>query len=135
MSVIRALSARVLREAAWAPIAVLVFQAIVARTPYKTDLDHLVHFLGGAAIAFFLFCCVRIARELLGVLRQVTPYLLAFALACTVAVLWEIAEFFSDQLLGTRLQHDLPETMGDLIAGLLGAASSLTLILVLRKMR
>jgi hypothetical protein len=132
---IQAVVIRSLREAAWAPIAVLILHAIVVRTSYRTELDHLLHFLGGAAIAFFLFRCIGIAADLLGVLRKVTHYLFAFALASTIAVLWEIAEFFSDRLLVTELQKSLSETMGDLIAGLVGAASALGVVALVYKSR
>jgi hypothetical protein len=47
---------------------------------------------------------------------------LAFALACTVALAWELAEFAIDQLAGTRLQEDLAETMSDLLFAVCGAA-------------
>jgi hypothetical protein len=44
-------SFRLLRRAAWAPIVVLIFHAIVAETGHRQTLDFVMHFCGGAAIA------------------------------------------------------------------------------------
>jgi uncharacterized membrane protein YjdF len=91
-------------------------------------LDLLLHFLGGVVLAFFFFGAVRKAAALLGDLRPVTHYLLAFSLACNFAALWEIAEFTVDQLAGLRMQKGMHDTMGDLVAGALGAACALGLV-------
>ena len=46
---------------------------------------------------------------------------------------WEIAEFASDQLIGTVSQHDLADTMSDVVAGTLGGlAARVTLVLARR---
>lgn len=96
-------SIRLLRRAAWAPIAVLIFHAIVAETPYRKALDFAMHFSGGAAIAYFLFEALREFRSLLGTPTPFGRYLFAFALACTVGVFWEFGEYFSDAFLGTHI--------------------------------
>ena len=44
-------SFRLLRRAAWAPIVVLIFHAIVAETGHRQALDFVMHFCGGADIA------------------------------------------------------------------------------------
>src|SRR5262245_46413054 len=132
---VQALLLRILRDAAWAPVAVLLLHALVVQTPYRAHMAFVLHFLGGAAIAYFFFRCLHIGGAVLGSLRQVTQYLLGFALASTVAVLWEIGEFASDQFLGTHVQKSLSETMSDLIAGLVGAACSLVVIALIRRSR
>lgn len=124
-----------LRVAAWAPILVLMLHAIVLRTPWRMNLDWLLHFLGGAATAFFLFHAARLLTQVLGHFRMPTHYLLAFGLTCAIAVGWEIVEFLSDQILGTQVQHSLSETMWDLICGVLGAAFSLVCVLLLAHVR
>ncbi|HET7198678.1 MAG TPA: hypothetical protein VFI86_08435 [Burkholderiales bacterium] len=53
--------------------------------------------------------------------------LVAFSLACTAALAWEIFEFTSDFLLGTTLQEGLFDTMTDLILAAAGAAAWLAL--------
>lgn len=113
------------RQAAWAPVAVLLFHSFMVRTPYRVQLDGVHHFLGGAAIAYFLLKAVCIAAPIIGRLRPAGTYLFAFALACAAAVFWEIAEFAADKYLGTHIQITLAETMADLIFGVLGAISTL----------
>jgi hypothetical protein len=106
---------RLARQALWAPAAVLVVNAIVTRTPYARDVYWLLHLLGGAALAYFFH---HVGAGVPPAIRHV----LAFALACTVALAWELAEFAIDQLAGTRLQEDLAETMSDLLFAVCGAA-------------
>lgn len=123
-----------LRVAAWAPIFVLILHAIVLRTPWRLSLDWLLHFLGGASTAYFLFYAARLLPQVLGHLRMLTHYMLAFGLTCAIAVGWEVVEFSSDQILGTQVQQSLVETMRDLICGVLGAVFSLVCILMLTLM-
>lgn len=110
----------IIRGAGWAPAAVLVLHAIVVRTAYRTELDGVNHFLGGAAIAFFFLQAMRIVLPEISV--TVSSYIFSFALACTIAVFWEIGEYASDHLLRTHVQISLSETMSDLIFGVTGAA-------------
>jgi hypothetical protein len=130
----RSILVRVLREAAWAPLAVLVSYAVLPATPFQPDLYWPLHFLGGAAMAFFFLQVLQMAGSVPGTLRSVGRYLAAFAAACTVTVFWEIAEFAWDQLTGSRLQRDLQETMGDLIFAVLGTASALGLMAIARRL-
>ncbi|HSV54202.1 MAG TPA: hypothetical protein VLJ57_18935 [Burkholderiaceae bacterium] len=123
---------QLLRQAAWAPACVLVLHYFMVRSQYRTAFDAVHHFLGGAAIAFFLLQAILIASPIIGRLRPVASYLFAFALACVAAVFWEIAEFAFDQLLRTQIQTSLPETMADLIFGVVGAVTALGLIAVFR---
>src|ERR671936_404355 len=79
-----------------------------------------------AALGFCYLRAIGIARPRLGELRAAAKYLLAFALACTTALAWEIAEFIVDQLAGMALQQGNFDTMSDLIFGTVGAAAYLT---------
>ena len=106
---------RVLREAAWAPIAVLVLAWIVGRLPVARDLWWLFHVFGGAALAFFC------ARALVPA-SPAARYLSAFAFAVAGAVAWELAEFAWDQAFGTRLQEGRADTISDLFFSACGAA-------------
>lgn len=117
---------RILREAAWAPVAVLSLNFFVVRL-YE-DFFWLLHLLGGAALGFFFHQAIRIAGDLLGSLRAFAQYVFAFGLACTVGLFWEIAEFAIDRILLTQLQEDLTETMSDLILDVTGAAVALAVI-------
>jgi hypothetical protein len=121
---------RILRDAAWAPAAVLIFHQVAIRLHIRSRLDHLIHFLGGAAAAYFFYRAVKIAAPYLGKLQKLTRYLLAFTLTCTIAVFWELAEFASDKLRGTHIQQSISETLWDLISGVTGATVCLALIFI-----
>ena len=54
--------------------------------------------------------------------------LVAFALGVALGGLWEIAEWGSDNMLGSSLQIDNDDTVGDLIADSLGAACGAALL-------
>jgi hypothetical protein len=51
-----------------------------------------------------------------------------FLAGCTAAVLWEIGEFFSDLILGTRIQHSIEETMMDQVNGVLGTITTICIL-------
>jgi uncharacterized membrane protein (DUF485 family) len=125
-------STRLLRRAAWAPIAVLILHAIVAETPYRQRLDFAMHFSGGAAIAYFLFVALHEFREWLGTPTPFGRYIFSFAMACTVGVFWEIGEFISDVFLHTHIQKAVSETMSDLVADATGALFALALVFIIR---
>ena len=109
---------RLLREALWAPAAIVALNVIVAWLPDPGYLWSLLHFLGGAAAAFCVFQIAGIAAPELRALR----YVLAFALACSTALAWECAEFAIDQVADTLLQEGLVDTMSDLLLSVCGAA-------------
>jgi hypothetical protein len=124
---------RILIDPGWAPFSVVIFHVILAEFGLTHRFDHLLHFLGGVAIAYFCF-------RLLALLSFLPPshgwliYLMAFAASCTAALFWEFAEFASDVFLRTSVQQGLRETMLDLIFGVLGATLSLLLIAFARSL-
>lgn len=101
---------------------------IVGKAGLRAQFDWLLHFLGGASIALFLYQLVAIFRHRFGLLTRSGHYLFTFALACTVALFWELSEFASDVFLATDVQHSLRETMLDLVYGVVGAALCVTLV-------
>jgi hypothetical protein len=119
-----------LLKAGWAPVAVVVFHAIVAKTSLRSPLDFTIHFLGGASIAFFLFHALEGFRNLFGNPTALGHYLFSFALACTVGLFWEFGELFSDTFLHTHIQRSIGETMSDLIADATGATTSLFVVAI-----
>ena len=121
---------QLIKRAAWAPIAVFIFHAGVARTSLREPLDFTIHFLGGASIAYFLFHALLCFEALLGKPTGFGRYLFSFALACTVGLFWEFGELFSDTFLHTHIQQTIHETMFDLIADATGAISALLLVFV-----
>lgn len=126
---------QLLRAAAWAPLLVLLAHQISMRTPWRSDLNWVIHFLGGAAAAYFLFHAARTFARELGPLRPLAHHLLAFALTAVVALSWEFAEFVIDHQWRWRLQQSLTDTMGDLFFGMLGAICALSVVAVATAMR
>jgi hypothetical protein len=125
---------RVLLNPGWAPLSVVALHLALAELGLTQRFDHLLHFLGGASMAYFLHGLIaRLPLRVAGLPRWV-HFLLAFTSACTVALFWEFAEFASDQLRGTSIQQSLSETMLDLLFGVLGATGSLLIIAGLRLM-
>ncbi|MFN2646646.1 MAG: hypothetical protein ABR570_16795 [Burkholderiales bacterium] len=112
---------RSLREALWAPALVVLAAFAIGRLPAADELWWLVHVAGGAALAH----CYWRATPILGDLRPIGRYIVAFAGACSTALAWELAEFALDQWLGTVLQEGSVDTMSDLMLGVSGAAAYL----------
>ncbi len=111
---------RLLKEALWAPLAVLAAAILLTRRDAR-QLYWLLHVGGGAAVAFFFLRAIDVAAPLIGTLRPLARYVAAFLLASSAALAWEFGEFAFDQFLGTRLQEGLVDTMSDLAFGVCGA--------------
>lgn len=124
-----------LRRTLWAPVVVLVFHAVIASTRWREPLDFWMHFSGGAAAAFCAWHALVTAEPFLGQNSPLGRAVFAFALACTVGLFWEFAELVSDQLRGTHIQHDLHETLRDLLADTAGALAVVALQLTARLFR
>ena len=124
---------RLARDAAWAPVSVLILHEVAARSfGHEPYVDPVMHVLGGMAAAFFLRYASSIAGRWLGAPSATALNLLAFGLTCAVALAWELAEFASDQYLGTRAQRDLGNSMRDLVLGVSGAIAYLAIRRLLR---
>lgn len=127
------------REAGWVPVFCLLLLVVPSRgfdlfTRFP-DIDIPLHFVGGIATAFF-FHRLSINASQLGVLgpfHVLTHIALVFGLLCMAAVFWEFAEFFSDSLFGTHAQLSNQDTMSDLLAGLSGGATFLSVYPLLRR--
>lgn len=104
----------------WAPLLVLAASFPLATEPFAQSVYPLLHVLGGAALAYFFRRTVRLVYR---GWPPVLSSLVAFSLACTGALAWEIAEFVIDFVFGTALQEGLFDTMTDLILAACGAAA------------
>jgi len=125
---------RIIREAAWPGLLVLVAHSILgAIFGHEPYVDPAMHLCGGAAAAFFF---VRMPRLLPGHFGELTPTarcLLAFGLASAVAVFWELGEYVSDVYLGTHAHQTIAGTLRDLADGMTGAAALVAGDLVLHR--
>lgn len=125
-----------LLSAAWAPLAVLVLHAWAgAFFGHEPWVDPIAHCLGGAAIAFFVRRAAGTAREALGAISPLGLDLLAFGLAVSAAVAWELGELASDLFLGTRIQVDARNVLRDLALGAAGAIAYVAASRVTRRSR
>lgn len=111
-----------LKRAVWAPIAVVVMHTLLAQIfGHEPYVDPAIQLCGGVAVAYLLHeACVTLSG-LLGQPSTLGRNLMAFGLTAAFAILWEAGEFVIDNLFGTDIQGDVPETMRDLILGLMGA--------------
>src|ERR1043166_13663 len=82
--------ARLLREALWAPLAILCLSVVLGPVLAAQDLWWLVHVAGGAALGF---CSLRASRIALRNVRPAAAYVVAFTATCSTALGWEMLEF------------------------------------------
>lgn len=120
---------RLLANPGWAPLGVVILHLALAEFGLTQRFDHLLHFLGGASIAYFLFGFFAFLPP---PFARWVHYLLAFTSSCTVAVFWEFAEFASDRFMGTSIQQSVSETVLDLVFGTVGASNALLVIAAFR---
>jgi len=100
------------------------------------EWDTLVHFDSGIMIAWLGMLFVRRAEVRVG---EAFPRWFALTViqltAMAFAAAWEICEFASDQLIGTVSQHDLADTMSDILAGTVGGLTAIAVLVLLRRPR
>lgn len=121
------------REAAWAPISVVVFYLtgfFLGWFNVFPPLDIPTHFMGGVTITYFYRAAIRHSEKLLGDIPSMVQVLFAITATGTTAVLWEFGEYLSDYFLRTNHVFGLNDTLKDMFFGLLGA---LLLSLVYKK--
>lgn len=125
---------RVLVNPGWAPLGVVLAHLVLAELGLTDRFDRVLHFAGGAAIAYFALGLAVRARGRFVKAPLWFLYLFAFTATCTVAVFWEFAEFASDRFMGTAVQRGLEGTILDLIYGVLGALGCLVVSVAFRKL-
>jgi hypothetical protein len=90
--------------------------------------DNLVHFLApmlSCQVAYIALARLEVLpdpRDDTSTAHYVGIFVVTFALGMAIGGLWEIVEWSSDNLLGSNLQLDNDDTVGDLIADALGSA-------------
>lgn len=123
----------VLRESAWAPLAVFGFYLfglaidLYDRFPF---MDIPTHFMGGVSITYFFRSAIRNLQVYLGDVPSLIQTLFAFTCTGTTIILWEFYENAFDFLFGTTMVRGLEDTVVDMFLGLAGA---LTLSLLYRR--
>ncbi len=102
-------------------MVVVVHYFLGKRFGHEPFVDPIMHFVGGAAIAYFFRQACSAARDRLGQPNELALDLLAFGLGVTAAMLWELGEFSLVVAYDITVRHDLPDTMRDLVVGTFGA--------------
>ena len=113
-----------MREAAWAPLAVIAFYLIgLALHLYDLypALDIPSHLAGGAAMTYFFRVAIRNSQKSLGEIPFPIQVLLALTSTATVIILWEFYENILDFFFGANTVRGLLDTLQDMAMGLLGA--------------
>jgi len=118
---------KIIRAGAWMPAAIFGTHILMSRVFHTyaawPDVDIIMHFAGGFAIAFFVSGCFRALPR--GEVKRsrvvLLELLLIGSLTATIAVFWEFREFTNDQIFGTNSQISLANTMQDLAVGILGS--------------
>ena len=122
-----------IRRALWPPLLVFATHLFLSRgiEAYRDHpwLDIPMHFAGGAAMALSLSLALLVleGRRLVESTGPRIRYLLILALTGCAAILWEFAEFTTDQLGLTRAQAGLEDTLLDIALGLAGGLLFVTL--------
>ena len=116
---------------AWAPLAVVIVHAFL-ESMFGSKVDPYMHVLGGAALQYYFYNVLSPGWSWIGTLTRFAKMIFAFTSTSTIATLWELGEFVSDKYFGTHLQESIPETIGDLALGLLGATIVLIATLALK---
>jgi hypothetical protein len=113
----------------WPPIFVFLLHAFLVGVIHIYDfypwLDGPMHYLGGLSMAYSVFMAWTYlqARRAIRPIDRFIELVLVFTSVTTIAVFWEFGEYLLDRFLGTDLQVSLPNTMKDLLMGILGAGT------------
>lgn len=88
-------------------------------------VDIPLHYIGGLSIAYTsaLILSYLESEKIIAPLNKLLFLLLLLSLTAMAAVFWEFAEFLSDQLLHTKLQPSIANTMQDQFLGVLGGGT------------
>jgi len=85
--------------------------------------DNLTHFISAALISilgFTMLLTITRLSDSLYIPHIIIPVILLLFILAT-GVVWEIFEFFGDQLLGTNMQYSLQDTVYDMLFNTIGA--------------
>ncbi len=99
--------------------------------------DKIVHYISGIVLSYLGF---NLGERTL-YKRQIKDNgvflknLFAFFFSCSCAAFWEIYEFSVDNIFGMQSQGDNSNTMGDIIAGVLGALTFALITVIVKKLK
>ncbi|GEM_PF-1653427 len=95
--------------------------------------DKLTHLDSGVLLVWLgLFAVARAETQMRAAAPRWVMYAAAIVTPLAFAATWEIGEFLTDSLLGTRSQLGLADTVADMVAAGIGALLGLLLVMLLR---
>ncbi len=99
--------------------------------------DKAVHYLSGVVLglAGYYIAKAFMQKKQISDNGDFVKQTVAFLFSCSCAAFWEIYEFTVDNVLGMQSQGDNRNTMGDIVAGVLGAVTYLLLCFVVGKIK
>lgn len=97
--------------------------------------DRIVHYLSGIVLGFagFYVCELIFKAKHITDNGDFAKTLFAFLFSCACAAVWEIYEFTVDNVLGMQSQGDNFNTMGDIVAGVLGAVTYVLIVMLMNR--
>lgn len=130
---------KLLRTILW-PVSVLILHillTVIGGYYWWSHVDKIMHTLGGMAIALMgLDIIALFERQNLVQLRsKLFTIVTVMSFVCLAAVCWEFLEFMLDHTVHTYLQPSLTDTMGDLLAGLIGGTTIAVLKMLFTRTR
>lgn len=117
---------QVAKNALWAPIVVFATHELGAQwIDHEPYFDPVIHFAGGAAMAFFFFHLIAGWQIYIGTATVTKPLLFAFGLTVLVGTAWELMEYLIAVNENNTLAWSLLNTLRDLALDSAGAATLL----------
>lgn len=94
------------------------------------NYDKFLHFISGILIGFLgLVIYIYLSNgNINNEMKPITIFIFPLIFSIAIAGVWEIWEFFTDQVFGLTAQWNLDDTMWDIILGSLGGGISSVLI-------
>ena len=94
------------------------------------NYDKFLHFISGILIGFLgLVIYIYLSNgNINNEMKPITIFIFPLIFSIAIAGVWEIWEFFTDQVFGLTAQWNLDDTMWDIILGSLGGGLSSVLI-------
>ena len=92
--------------------------------------DKLLHALSGVLLAWIGDIIARGYLERLYIPDKKPRLVFALVFALAAAAVWELIEFFSDQIFGASAQHGLVDTMTDILSGGLGGTVFVAVMII-----
>ncbi|HWQ99694.1 MAG TPA: hypothetical protein VN397_02490 [Candidatus Methylomirabilis sp.] len=100
------------------------------------NIDFLMHFFGGVAIAWGALIIVKDAVSRKALPASLPAWMqsyIAFSTTAFIGIVWEFHEWVQDYYFHTTRQPDLSDTMNDLLMDLLGAIFIIFILDLVRK--